>query len=127
MPGSVGFIPARSSRQPIEVPRRPVPPRSIRTKPPGETKQTSYRLSGADRERLRLIALHMENDVRAVAGEMPGMEVGSALGKLTMSVALRALIREKAKELGIVVEETELGRNVGVGRGTGRKAKGAVR
>jgi hypothetical protein len=42
-----------------------------------------------------------------VARSMPGMTLKDAVAQLTMSSALRALIRDKAESMGIVVDEDD--------------------
>lgn len=66
---------------------------------------TSYRIHWSDRERLRLIAERMTQDM---AASVAGQELDDAFRKVTMSGALRVAIRNLAKELGIVVDETDV-------------------
>lgn len=91
-----GYLP---SRAPVTVPR--LPSRKVKSRDLGptgvrETNHTSYRLHWEDKERLRQIAEHMSLDLQK---ELPG----EAATVVTMSAALRVLIRQKADELGIVV------------------------
>lgn len=65
---------------------------------------TSYRIHWSDRERLRLIAERMTQDM---AASVAGQDLDDAFRKVTMSGALRVAIRNLAKELGIVVDETD--------------------